>query len=197
MRKHAEIFRCVYRRCIGHLEECWKVFNEFKWTLVLMYLSSLLTYQMNHQICKWLYGKGHCDGHLMIILCTIIPSAIILFRHYIWEYFAYSANRMQRVILSKCFGIDYFPEVIAKAQIFLKNGHQCSICHCGFTDKAKLKILKCGHSFHEHCIYQWEQTQSMHVSYKCPLCRGEYLKCDKVDYEFREQEEKIDFQVPV
>ena len=104
---------------------------------------------------------------------------------------------MKRVILSKCFGIDYFSETIDKAQIFFKNDHQCSICHCEFTDKAKLKILKCGHSFHEHCIYQWEQTQSMHVSYKCPLCRGEYLKCDKVDYEFREQEGTIDFDVSV
>merc|ERR1712228_89602 len=166
-------------------------------TLVVMYVVSLLVYQMNHMICLRVYDKlAHCQSHFLIICSTFIPSAIILFRHYLFRIFAYITYRMKRAILCNFFGIDYIAKTMDKAHMYLEQSNQCSICRESFKDKTNLKILKCGHSYHEHCIHQWEETQSTHLSYKSPLCRGEYLKCDKIDYEYT-KEETVDIDVSV
>lgn len=49
----------------------------------------------------------------------------------------------------------------------IENPDECAIC-LESMDTSRVKQLECGHEFHQHCIDQWSQTQSMA---SCPLCR--------------------------
>lgn len=43
----------------------------------------------------------------------------------------------------------------------------CAICLCEFNDGDKLKVLRCGHSFHSECIDPWLINEKA----LCPVCR--------------------------
>ena len=43
----------------------------------------------------------------------------------------------------------------------------CAICLCEFSEGDKLKVLRCGHSFHGACIDPWLINEKA----LCPVCR--------------------------
>ena len=46
--------------------------------------------------------------------------------------------------------------------------YQCIICMEEFEEKEKVKLLPCGHIFHNNCIKQWLLKQKT-----CPFCKSE------------------------
>lgn len=48
----------------------------------------------------------------------------------------------------------------------------CAICIDEFEDKEKVRVLPCGHKFHEDCLVPW--LTERHAS--CPLCKMDVLK---------------------
>ena len=46
-----------------------------------------------------------------------------------------------------------------------RNDSECTICMVDFESNEQLKMLSCGHYFHEHCIRDWLQIKAV-----CPKC---------------------------
>ena len=41
----------------------------------------------------------------------------------------------------------------------------CSICLCDYEDGDEMAMVKCGHTYHFHCIHAWAESH-----HRCPLC---------------------------
>lgn len=41
--------------------------------------------------------------------------------------------------------------------------NMCAVCLVNYNESSHITILKCGHAFHNHCIYKWSKS--------CPMCR--------------------------
>ena len=63
--------------------------------------------------------------------------------------------------------IDKLPLTTFKKKKFTEN-FQCIICMEEFQEKEKVKLLPCGHIFHDNCIKQWLLNQKT-----CPFCKDE------------------------
>ena len=63
--------------------------------------------------------------------------------------------------------IDKLPLTKFKKKKFTEN-YQCIICMEEFEEKEKVKLLPCGHIFHDNCIKQWLLKQKT-----CPFCKDE------------------------
>ena len=63
--------------------------------------------------------------------------------------------------------IDKLPIVKYDKDKYSEN-YQCIICMEEFEKKEKVKLLPCGHIFHDNCIKQWLLKQKT-----CPFCKGE------------------------
>eukprot|EP00762_Andalucia_godoyi_P003399 ANDGO_06621.mRNA.1 E3 ubiquitin-protein ligase RING1 len=50
---------------------------------------------------------------------------------------------------------------------------ECSVCYDEFKGNDGLRMLKCGHVFHDVCLRDW-----MLQSYVCPLCRDDQRSAD-------------------
>ena len=51
--------------------------------------------------------------------------------------------------------------------------HKCAVCLSSLCGGGESRKLRCGHSFHHHCIVRW-LLQSICMT--CPLCRDTLLK---------------------
>lgn len=49
----------------------------------------------------------------------------------------------------------------------------CSICITEYTESSKIRILPCGHEYHDECIDQWLSEND-----SCPICRNRILHPD-------------------
>ena len=63
--------------------------------------------------------------------------------------------------------IDTLPYIKYDKKKYSEN-YQCIICMEEFVKKEKLKLLPCGHIFHDNCIKQWLLKEKT-----CPFCKSE------------------------
>lgn len=63
--------------------------------------------------------------------------------------------------------IDKLPNIKYRKEKNSEN-YQCIICMEEFEEKEKVKLLPCGHIFHNNCIKQWLLKQKT-----CPFCKSE------------------------
>jgi len=56
----------------------------------------------------------------------------------------------------------------------------CAICLTTMVRKSLLRILPCGHLFHEHCFQPILNTQ--HEDARCPICRQDFMDTEKVEH---------------
>ena len=60
--------------------------------------------------------------------------------------------------------VEWKPSMKSQNQTF----ESCAICYNDYKRKEKLKVLKCGHAFHECCIKEWLMKKKT-----CPMCNKE------------------------
>lgn len=54
----------------------------------------------------------------------------------------------------------------------------CRICSKEIMDNSYRKVIKCGHIFHNKCVYMWYTN-----NHTCPVCLAE---CNYIDYNMSE-----------
>jgi hypothetical protein len=116
------------------------------------------------------------DSHQLhldeITRLSIIFSAIIGFLFLIMVYYWIKMARINiHDILVDVEKPDTKPKLVLKyIENNVYNNINCSIC----IDSGNLKILECGHSFHELCIENWVETcYKENNPMECPICRSE------------------------
>jgi len=58
---------------------------------------------------------------------------------------------------------------------------ECSVCMCEYKQGEELRLLDCGHSFHQECIDTWLKKKAA-----CPLCREWVFEDRRRNHEIRE-----------
>lgn len=54
-----------------------------------------------------------------------------------------------------------------------ENETECGVCYENFGDRRIIRRLKCKHSFHQICVFEWFKKAST-----CPLCRANLVQAE-------------------
>lgn len=77
-------------------------------------------------------------------------------------------------ILSKCLLTQYNPSLNVYSQ------RDCTVCLDDFVLEVSIRILGCGHMFHDKCIEAWVRSR-LNGRPKCPSCNNDLLNSKPID----------------